>query len=81
MTGSLLINPKWEERFREAGFVECENRVLNFRKSVFNDVWVRDSDHCQDRRLHLILHERFSRDGFELASRYLHALSEQPATQ
>lgn len=79
--GTLLINPKWEERFREAGFVECENRVLNFRKSVFNDVWVRDSDHCQDRRLRLVLHERFSRDGFELASRYLKALSEQPATQ
>lgn len=81
VSGSVFVNPKWEEHFREAGFVECENRVLNFRKSVFNEVWVRDSDHCQDRRLRLILHERFSRDGFELASRYLQALNDQSATQ
>ena len=31
LTGSLFINPLWENRFREASFVECEGSVLNVR--------------------------------------------------
>lgn len=78
LTGSLFINPVWEERFREAGFVECESSVLNFRKAVFNDVWVRNPDNCQDSRLRWILQEHFGDDGFELASQYLKARAESP---
>jgi len=79
ITGSLFINPVWEERFREAGFVECESSVLNFRKAVFNDVWVRNPENCQDARLRWILQEHFGDDGFELASKYLKALNAQSA--
>jgi len=78
LTGSLFINPLWENRFQEAGFVECEGSVLNFRKAVFNDVWVRNPENCQDSRLRWILQEHFGDDGFELASQYLKARAESP---
>jgi len=78
ITGSLFINPIWEERFREAGFVECESSVLNFRKAVFNDVWVRNPENCQDARLRWILQKHFGDDGFDLASKYLKELNSLP---
>ena len=78
LTGSLFINPLWEDRFREAGFVECEGSVLNFRKAVFNDVWVRNPENCQDSRLRWILQKHFDDEGFELASQYLKELNSLP---
>mgnify|MGYP005842428263 CR=1 FL=1 len=81
VTGNLFVNPLWENRFREAGFMECENRVLNFRKAIFNDVWVRNPVHCEDHNLRHILHEHFGDDGFELASQYLSALEEPPSNR
>jgi len=78
LTGNLFINPIWEDRFREAGFVECESSVLNFRKAFFNDVWVRNQENCHDSRLRWILQEHFGDDGFELASRYLKELNSLP---
>lgn len=81
IAGNLFINPIWEDRFREAGFVECENRVLNIRKALFNDVWVKNPDHCEDPKLRYILHEHFGDEGFELASRYLGELNKQSANR
>ncbi|WP_189576025.1 hypothetical protein [Marinobacter zhanjiangensis] len=81
VAGNWFINPVWEHRFREAGFTECENRVLNIRKALFNDVWVRNPDHCEDPKLRYILHEHFGDEGFELASQYLSALNKQTMDQ
>lgn len=78
LAGNLLINPIWEDRFQKAGFVECENRVLNIRKALFNDVWVRNPAHCEDLKLRYILHEHFGDEGFEQASKYLGTLDKQP---
>ena len=78
ITGSLFINPIWKDRFREAGFVECESSVLNFRKAFFNDVWVRNPENCQDARLRWILQKHFGDEGFKLASQYLKELNSLP---
>lgn len=77
ITGSLILNPGWKARFQEAGFVECHKGVLNFRKAVFNDVWVRNPASCDDGRVQYILHEHFGRRGFALADQYLRELEKQ----
>lgn len=77
--GSLLLNPGWKSRFQDAGFIECQG-VLNVRKAVFNDVWVRNPVSCDDAKLRYILHEHFGRRGFVLADQYLREYEKQSSS-